>query len=108
MKRLKENAFKNLKPLPICANCKKYRNEGGEWLPIEKYLVDNGPINYLTVYVLTVFNFSIPPTAEDQTPKSNTSRGETMNLRAENNRSTKGGTMLHAILEMDQLLNPIA
>ncbi len=29
--------------LPICANCKKYRNEGGEWLPIEKYLVDNGP-----------------------------------------------------------------
>ncbi len=31
-----------------------------------------------------------------------------MNLRAENNRSTKGGTMLHAILEMDQLLNPIA
>jgi|SRR5208283_795576 len=28
--------------LPICANCKKYRNEEGEWLPIEKYLVDSG------------------------------------------------------------------
>jgi hypothetical protein len=28
--------------LPLCANCKKYRNEAGEWLPIEKYLVDNG------------------------------------------------------------------
>ncbi len=28
--------------LPICANCKKYRNDAGEWLPIEKYLVDNG------------------------------------------------------------------
>jgi len=28
--------------LPLCANCKKYRNEDGQWLPIEKYLVDNG------------------------------------------------------------------
>ena len=28
--------------LPLCSNCKKYRNETGQWLPIEKYLVDNG------------------------------------------------------------------
>jgi hypothetical protein len=28
--------------LPLCSNCKKYRTEDGQWLPIEKYLVDSG------------------------------------------------------------------
>ena len=28
--------------LPLCSNCKKYRTEDGEWLPIEKYLIDSG------------------------------------------------------------------
>jgi hypothetical protein len=28
--------------LPICSNCKKYRTEEGEWLPIEKYLILSG------------------------------------------------------------------
>jgi hypothetical protein len=28
--------------LPICSNCKKYRTEDGQWLPIEKYLIDSG------------------------------------------------------------------
>ena len=28
--------------LPLCANCKKYRTEDGQWLPIEKYLIDSG------------------------------------------------------------------
>ena len=28
--------------LPLCANCKKYRTADGQWLPIEKYLVDSG------------------------------------------------------------------
>jgi hypothetical protein len=30
------------KMLPLCANCKKYRTEDNQWLPIEKYLVDSG------------------------------------------------------------------
>lgn len=30
--------------LPICANCKKYRNEEGQWLPIEEYLVERGSL----------------------------------------------------------------
>jgi hypothetical protein len=30
------------KMLPLCANCKKYRTEEGQWLPIEKYLIDSG------------------------------------------------------------------
>lgn len=28
--------------LPICSNCKKYRSKAGEWMPIEKYLIENG------------------------------------------------------------------
>ncbi len=28
--------------LPICANCKKYRTKDNQWMPIEKYLIDNG------------------------------------------------------------------
>ena len=28
--------------LPLCANCKKYRTAEGQWLPIEKYLIDSG------------------------------------------------------------------
>ena len=28
--------------LPICAWCKKYRAEDGEWLPIEQYLSESG------------------------------------------------------------------
>jgi hypothetical protein len=28
--------------LPLCSNCKKYRTESGQWLPIEKYLMDSG------------------------------------------------------------------
>jgi hypothetical protein len=28
--------------LPLCANCKKFRTEDGQWLPIEKYLIDSG------------------------------------------------------------------
>jgi len=28
--------------LPICANCKKYRTEEGQWFPIEKYLEESG------------------------------------------------------------------
>ncbi len=27
--------------LPICSYCKKYRTDGNEWLPIEKFLNDN-------------------------------------------------------------------
>ena len=28
--------------LPLCSNCKKYRTDDGQWLPIEKYLIDSG------------------------------------------------------------------
>ena len=28
--------------LPLCAWCKKYRSENGEWKPIEKYLQESG------------------------------------------------------------------
>jgi hypothetical protein len=28
--------------LPLCSNCKKYRTANGQWLPIEKYLIDSG------------------------------------------------------------------
>ena len=30
------------KLLPLCSNCKKYRTGDGQWLPIEKYLIDSG------------------------------------------------------------------
>ena len=34
--------IQNLKELlPVCANCKKVRNEDGEWQPLEKYLHDS-------------------------------------------------------------------
>ncbi|HTX19403.1 MAG TPA: hypothetical protein VMG34_12175 [Bacteroidota bacterium] len=35
-KRIKE--LENL--LPICSGCKKFRNEAGQWLPIEEYLME--------------------------------------------------------------------
>jgi hypothetical protein len=39
----KEKHIQDLeKMLPLCANCKKYRTEDGQWLPIEKYLIDSG------------------------------------------------------------------
>ena len=28
--------------LPLCANCKKYRTKEGQWMPIEKYLIESG------------------------------------------------------------------
>jgi hypothetical protein len=28
--------------IPICSYCKKYKNEEGTWMPIEKFLHDNG------------------------------------------------------------------
>ncbi|HEY6193261.1 MAG TPA: hypothetical protein VI215_13135 [Bacteroidota bacterium] len=28
--------------LPLCSNCKKYREETGQWKPIEKYLLEHG------------------------------------------------------------------
>ena len=28
--------------LPICSSCKKFRTEEGEWMPIEKYLIETG------------------------------------------------------------------
>lgn len=28
--------------LPLCSNCKKYRTENGQWLPVEKFLIDSG------------------------------------------------------------------
>jgi len=30
--------------LPMCANCKKFRNESGQWLPIEKYLTEKSSL----------------------------------------------------------------
>ncbi len=42
-KKVQEKQIQELeKMLPLCANCKKYRTENGQWLPIEKYLVDSG------------------------------------------------------------------
>jgi hypothetical protein len=42
-KKAKEKRIKDLeKMLPLCANCKKYRTDDNQWLPIEKYLVDSG------------------------------------------------------------------
>lgn len=38
-----EKLVKNLETLlPICSNCKKYRTDEGQWMPIEKYLVESG------------------------------------------------------------------
>jgi hypothetical protein len=28
--------------LPLCSHCKKYRTGDGQWLPIERYLLDSG------------------------------------------------------------------
>jgi hypothetical protein len=28
--------------LPLCSNCKKYRTDDGQWMPIENYLIENG------------------------------------------------------------------
>jgi hypothetical protein len=42
-KKVQEKQIQELeKMLPLCANCKKYRTEDGQWLPIEKYLIDSG------------------------------------------------------------------
>ncbi|HTR80515.1 MAG TPA: hypothetical protein VMM58_02725 [Bacteroidota bacterium] len=42
----KQHADKHIRDLetllPICANCKKYRDDNGNWVPIEKYLTENG------------------------------------------------------------------
>jgi hypothetical protein len=39
----KEKQIQNLETLlPLCAWCKKYRTENGEWKPIEVYLHDSG------------------------------------------------------------------
>jgi hypothetical protein len=39
----KEKQIQNLETLlPLCAWCKKYRSENGEWKPIEKYLQESG------------------------------------------------------------------
>ncbi|MBZ5683610.1 MAG: PAS domain S-box protein [Acidobacteriia bacterium] len=32
--------------LPICANCKKIRNERGEWNPVEKYIRDHADVDF--------------------------------------------------------------
>jgi hypothetical protein len=41
--REKEKQIQELEQLlPLCSSCKKYRTIDGEWLPIEKYLIDNG------------------------------------------------------------------
>ena len=39
----KEQHIRELETLlPLCANCKKYRTEEGQWMPIEKYLREIG------------------------------------------------------------------
>jgi hypothetical protein len=41
--KAEEKHIKNLETLlPLCANCKKYRTTDGEWMPIERYLIDSG------------------------------------------------------------------
>jgi hypothetical protein len=41
--REKEKQIHDLETLlPICANCKKYRTEDNQWMPIEKYLIESG------------------------------------------------------------------
>jgi hypothetical protein len=41
--QIKEKHIQELeKMLPLCANCKNYRTEDDQWLPIEKYLKDSG------------------------------------------------------------------
>lgn len=38
-----EKRIQNLETLlPLCSNCKKFRTENNEWMPIEKYLMENG------------------------------------------------------------------
>lgn len=32
--------------LPICAHCKKIRNEHGEWNPVEKYIKDHTRVDF--------------------------------------------------------------
>jgi hypothetical protein len=42
-KQTEEQRIQSLEQLlPLCANCKKYRTADGQWLPIEKYLIDSG------------------------------------------------------------------
>jgi len=41
--KMEEKRIKNLEILlPLCAWCKKYRTENGDWKPIEEYLRDSG------------------------------------------------------------------
>jgi hypothetical protein len=41
--RAREQQIHDLESLlPVCANCKKYRTQEGQWMPIEKYLKDMG------------------------------------------------------------------
>jgi hypothetical protein len=38
-----ERHIKDLETLlPLCSNCKRYRTDDNEWMPIEKYLMENG------------------------------------------------------------------
>jgi len=42
-KRAEEKRIDELEQmLPLCSNCKKYRTEDGQWLPIERYLAVSG------------------------------------------------------------------
>jgi hypothetical protein len=42
-KEAKEKHIQELEQmLPLCSNCKKYRTEEGQWMPIERYLVISG------------------------------------------------------------------
>jgi hypothetical protein len=42
-KKADEKRIQSLEQLlPLCSNCKKYRTGDGQWLPIEKYLIDSG------------------------------------------------------------------
>jgi hypothetical protein len=42
-KKADEKRIQSLEQLlPLCSNCKKYRTGDGNWLPIEKYLIDSG------------------------------------------------------------------
>lgn len=41
--RLEKKHIANLETLlPICSNCKNYRTEDGQWLPIERFLSQSG------------------------------------------------------------------
>ena len=49
--RSREQLIEKLRDLPICASCKKVRDDGGYWIRLEAYLSEHSDLDYETIQV---------------------------------------------------------